>query len=145
MSDSQGRKGAAVVHGKADQRQRAGVLNAYEVRKCNKRTVKRSNRPVVSGKREDCPAETPWCGKSRGDTCQILNAVLHNRVLCSVTQGQEHNCRIVRVRCKGSSIDDSVPGVPAAVRAGTIKQHLDPKLNAERNFFQPAARASELV
>jgi hypothetical protein len=49
------------------------------------------------------------------------------------------------MRCKGSSIDDSVPGVPASIRAGTIKQHLDPTLNAERDFLQPAARARKLV
>src|SRR5271165_4940275 len=49
------------------------------------------------------------------------------------------------MRCKGSSIDDSVPGVPTTIRAGTIKQHLDPTLNAERDFLQPAARAKKLI
>ena len=107
--------------------------------------VKRSNRPAVSGKRKDCPAETPWCGKSRGDTFQILNAVLHNRVLSSIAQGQECNCRIVRMWCKGSSIDDAVPGIPSTARAGTIKQHLDATLNAERDLLQTTARARELV
>ena len=67
---------------------------------------------------------------------KILNAALHNRVLSSITQGQKCNCRIVRVRCKGSSIDDSVPGVPSSARAGTIEQHLDATLNAERDLFQ---------
>ena len=107
--------------------------------------MKRSNRPAVRGKRKDCPAETPWCGKSRGETFQILNAVLHNRVLSSISQGQQCNGRIVRMRCKGGSIDDSVPGVPSSIRAGTINQHLDPTLNAERDFFQPTARARDLV
>ena len=107
--------------------------------------MKRSNRPVVRGKRENCPAKTPRCGKSRGETFQILNAGLHNRVLSSITQGQQCDGRIVRMRCKGSSIDDSIPGVPSSARAGTIKQHLDPTLNTEGTDSRPPHEQGSLV
>src|SRR5271166_2247558 len=46
---------------------------------------------------------------------------------------------------KRSSINDSVPGVPASAGAGSIHKHLDPTINSERNVLQPVARAGDLL
>src|SRR5208283_2398140 len=99
--------------------------NPYEVRKCNKRTVKQSNRPAVSGEREDRPRQTPWCRKSWANSLQVVDGALHNRFLRSITHRQQRDRRIVSVRCKGGPIDDSVPGIPSSARAGAVEKHLD--------------------
>ena len=98
----------------------------------------------MSGERKNRPRETPWHRKSWANPFQVVDGGLHNRFLCSITQCQQRDRRIVGVRCKGGPVDSSVTGIPTTARAGTIKQHLDPTLNAERDFFQPATRAREL-
>jgi hypothetical protein len=70
---------------------------------------------------------------------------LHNRVLCSITQRQQRDRRIVGVRCKGGPIDNAVTGIPSSARACAIHQHLNATRDPERDLFQTTARTRELV
>ena len=93
------------------------------------------------GESKNRPRETPWCRNSRGNSCQVVSGALNNWVLFAVRQRQESDGRIVGVRCKGGPINDSVPGIPSAARAGAIEKHLDTTINSRRSLFQAAASA----
>ena len=89
----------------------------------------------MCGEGKNRPGETRRRRQGWSNSFQILNAALYNRVLHSIIQGEECNCRVVSVRREGGSIDDSVSGVPPATGAGTIEKHLDAAINARSDVF----------
>ena len=85
------------------------------------------------------PRKTPWRRKSCGNSFQVVDGALHNRFLCSITQRQQRDRRIVSVRCKGGPIDNAVTGIPSSARACAIDQHLDAAIDPVSDLFQTTA------
>ena len=101
---------------------------------------KRCNGPTVCGESKNRPGETRRRRQGWSNSFQILNAALYNRVLHSIIQGEECNCRVVSVRCEGSSIDDSVPGVPSATGQARSKSIWTPQSTRKRRVLNHRKR-----
>src|SRR5229473_7881741 len=66
-------------------------------------------------------------------------------MLRSIAQCQKRDGRVVGVRSECRSVDDAVAGIPSSTWTGTVYQHLDAVINANRDVFQAAAGATKLA